>query len=461
MAPFGVFIANFPPSILREFLLSTQKKNVIIGVVCAIALVFAINPPAANGAELEKPKLVSFKFTPNEIDEKYSPTNVEFTVVISSATGIFNEKISVNLTNYSNISIATDLYRIEKPIDKSLATVTFKGSVTIPAALPAGPLFAYIDDVYSIQPANGNQGWPNETFYPDFSSKVVGAESSLLIRKSGDLDYAYSTFIGPSYSDFDLALGWSDPKYKDYDYPVFRIGETLDIGEYFELKVPSLDLKLSTSSPYVCTTNGKVIKFIALGDCNYTVYTDKTKDYQALTNFQSVKISSARDRFSLNVNSISNQSTKSLPKVITGPLVYDYGGGTILYPTTKTPSVCHPTSTNINLISGGICVLTYTSLANDYHLGSVKNIEFNVVKQSQEIAISPVPASIKKGRKLAITAKASSGLEISLKSKTPKVCSINKTNALAIKKGICTVELNQDGGGIFASVQKSLIIEVR
>ena len=441
--------------------MSTQKKNVIVSVLCAIALVFAINPPAANSAELEKPKLVSFKFTPNEIDEKYSPTNVEFTVVVSSATGIFNDKIWVNLTNYGYISIGADLHRIEKPIDKSLTTVTFKGSLTIPPALPAGPLFAYIDDVYSIQPVNGNKGWPNETFYPDFSSKVLGAESSLLIRKSGDLDYAYSTFIGPSYNDSDLALGWSDPKFKDYDYPVFRIGETLDIGEYFELKVPTLDLKLSTSSPYVCTVNGKVIQFIALGECNYKVYTDKTRDYQARESFQSVKISSARDKFLLNVNSIADQSTKSLPKVITGPLVYDYDGGTVLYPTTKTPLVCHPTSTNINLISGGLCILTYTSLANNYHLGSVKNIEFNVVKQSQDLAINPLPASVKKGKKFTIAAKASSGLEIALKSKSPKVCSINKLNAVALKKGICTVELNQDGGGIFTSVQKSLVIEVR
>lgn len=438
----------------------THKKNIFTSIACVIALVFVSTPPAANGAELEKPKLVSFKFTPTEIDEKYSPTNVDFTVVVSSPTGIFNDKIWVNLTNYANISLGAELYRTEKPINKSLTTVTFKGIVIVPPSLTAGPLFAYIDDVYSIQPATGGKGWPNETFYPDIFSKLVGAESSLLIRKGGDLDYAYSTFIGPSYSDTNLELGWVDPKYKDYDYPVFRIGETLDISEYYELMVPTLDLKVSTSSPTVCTASGKVIKFIALGECNYKVFTDKTKDYQALANTQSVSISSARDKFSLNVSSISDQSTKSLPKVLTGPLVYEYDGISIIYPTTKTPAVCHPTATNINLISGGLCVLTYTSIANDYHLGSVKNIEFNIIKQTQEITTSPISASMKKGKKLILTAKATSGLEVASKSKSPEFCSIDKLNVVALKKGFCVVELSQDGGGIFNSVQKSLIIKI-
>ena len=238
--------------------MSTNRKNIFTITACLFALVFFSSLPAANGAELEKPKLVSFKFTPTEIDEKYSPTNVDFTVVVSSPTGIFNDKIWVNLTNYANISLGAELYRTDKPINKSLTTVTFKGTVIVPPSLTAGPLFSYVDDVYSIQPATGGKGWPNETFYPDIFSKLVGAESSLLIRKSGELDYAYSTFIGPSYSDTNLELGWVDPKYKDYDYPVFRIGETLDISEYYELKVPTLDLKVSTSSPSVCTASGKI-----------------------------------------------------------------------------------------------------------------------------------------------------------------------------------------------------------
>ena len=438
----------------------THKKNIFASVACSIAFLFVSVLPVANGAEIEKPKLVSFKFTPTTVDEKYSPTNVDFTVVVSSATGVFNDKIWVNLTNYSNISLGGYLYRSDKPINKSLSTVTFIGTVVVPPSLPAGPLFAYVDEVYSIWPATGRQGWPSETFYPADFSKLVGAESALLIRTAGELNYSYSTFIGPSYSDSNLELPWSDSKYTDYDYPVFRIGETLDIDDYFELKVPTIDLKVTTSSPGVCTATGKVIKFIALGECNYKVFTDKNKDYQELVNFQSVTISSARDKFSLNVNSIAEQSTKSLPKVLTGPLVYDYDGFTIIYPTTKTPSVCHPTGSNINLISGGLCVLSYTSVANDYHFGSVKNIEFNVVKQSQEIAATLTSSVIKKGKKTSLTAKATSGLEIVSKSKTPEICTVDKLNIVALKKGLCTVELSQDGNGVFNSVQKNLTLKI-
>ena len=440
----------------------THKKNVFASVACTIALLFVSVLPSANGAELEKPKLVSFKFTPTEVDDKYSTTNIEFTVAISSPTGVFNDRIWVNLTNYSNISLGTYLYRAEKPIDKSLTTVTFKGVITLWSSLPPGPLFAYLDSdaVYSQVPGTEKQGWPNETFYADNFRKLLGVENALLIRKAGELNYSYSTFIGPSYSDSNLELPWSDSKYADYDYPVFRIGETLDIDDYFELKVPTIDLKVTTSSPGVCTAAGKVIKFIALGECNYKVFTDKNKDYQELVNFQSVTISSARDKFSLNVNSIAEQSTKSLSKVLTGPLVYDYDGFTIIYPTTKTPSVCHPTGSNINLISGGLCVLSYTSVANDYHFGSVKNIEFNVVKQSQEIAATLTSSAIKKGKKTSLTAKATSGLEIVSKSKSPEICTVDKLNIVALKKGFCTVELSQDGNEVFNSVQKNLTLKI-
>jgi hypothetical protein len=109
--------------------LFTHKKNIFASVACTLALLFVSALPAANGAEIEKPKLVSFKFTPTTVDEKYSPTNVDFTVVVSSATGVFNDKIWVNVTNYSNISLGGYLYRSDKPINKSLSTVTFTGTV--------------------------------------------------------------------------------------------------------------------------------------------------------------------------------------------------------------------------------------------------------------------------------------------------------------------------------------------
>ena len=438
----------------------THKKNIFAIVACSIALLIASALPAANGAEIEKPKLVSFKFTPTTVDEKYSPTNVDFTVVVSSPTGVFNEKIWVNVTNYSNISLGGYLYRSDKPINKSLSTVTFIGTVIVPPSLPAGPLFAYVDEVYSIWPATGRQGWPSQTFYPGNFSKLVGAENALLIRTTGELNYAYSTFIGPSYSDSNLELPWSDSKYTDYDYPVFRIGETIDISEYYELKVTNVELKVTTSSPGVCTASGKIIKFEALGECNFKVFTDKTKDYQALTNFQTANISSARDKFSLKINPIPEQNTKLLPKVLTGPLVYDYDGFKIIYPTTKTPSICHPTSTNINLISGGLCILSYTSVANDYHLGSVKNIEFNITKQSQEIAATLTSSAIKKGKKTSLTAAATSGLEIISKSKSPEICTVEKLNIVALKKGLCAIELSQAGNGVFNSVQKNLTLKI-
>jgi hypothetical protein len=100
-------------------------------------------------------------------------------------------------------------------------------------------------------------------------------------------------------------------------------------------------------------------------------------------------------------------------------------------------------------------------VANDDHFGSVKNIEFNVVKQNQEIAATLTSSAIKKGKKTSLTAKATSSLEIVSKSKSPDICTVDKLNIVALKKGLCTVELSQAGNGVFNSAQKTLIIEIR
>jgi hypothetical protein len=99
-------------------------------------------------------------------------------------------------------------------------------------------------------------------------------------------------------------------------------------------------------------------------------------------------------------------------------------------------------------------------VANDYHFGSVKNIEFNIVKQNQEVIIAPMPAYIKKGKKMILSARASSGLELSEKSKSTEICNIDKSNIVALRKGSCVIEFNQIGSAVFKSVQKIVVIKI-
>jgi hypothetical protein len=57
------------------------------------------------------------------------------------------------------------------------------------------------------------------------------------------------------------------------------VGETYLPSKYFELRVPSLALVVSSSTPTICSTDGKELKLIAIGNCTFKVSTAKTKDY--------------------------------------------------------------------------------------------------------------------------------------------------------------------------------------
>jgi hypothetical protein len=49
------------------------------------------------------------------------------------------------------------------------------------------------------------------------------------------------------------------------DAPIWKVGETYKVADYFEMRTPLASLQISTSSPCVCTSDGKIMKFIETG----------------------------------------------------------------------------------------------------------------------------------------------------------------------------------------------------
>ena len=50
-----------------------------------------------------------------------------------------------------------------------------------------------------------------------------------------------------------------------------KIGEALNIADYYELNVPSLNLRLKANTPSVCSANALLLNFISGGACSFTV----------------------------------------------------------------------------------------------------------------------------------------------------------------------------------------------
>jgi hypothetical protein len=355
-------------------------KSLFVAVLLTCGVLIA--PAHAN----EKPTVESFTFTPNDIDLAGTSTVVSFELVVSHPSGIDSTSTLLTLKNSRNDTLATYLTRTDS--NTAAAKVTFKGSLTVPRNINPG--------VYTFSAAgvenNSSAGYQYETGTIDGGKvrALVGAESGLLVRSGGDLNFDYATFVGPTY-DTTLGISYSNPtKYNSSNTPIWKVGESYDPTKYFELRVPSLSLFLTTSTPNVCSTDGKILSLTKEGICSFVVSTAKTKDYLAKTSSQSVTITAARVKPILVMNKIADQDVKDLGKSIDAGWVYSASEGW-LSPLSSTPNICIATGFFVKLIAGGTCKLTYQTAANSTYLASdVTTVSFEILKDGQPV-VAPTP----------------------------------------------------------------------
>ena len=118
------------------------------------------------------------------------------------------------------------------------------------------------------------------------------------------------------------------------------MGEVYEASKYFELRVPTLPLTVTSTTPTICFSDGKELKLIATGNCTFKVSTAKTKDYSFKGNYPGCKqLHAARSKPELVMSVITNQTAKSLPKTIEIFRVYSPTGVYVL-PQATTPAVC-------------------------------------------------------------------------------------------------------------------------
>jgi len=403
------------------------------------------------------PTLVSFTMSPNSVDIATTNTAVTFDLIVNSPTGIWSNQVLVTLTDGGSNSVVVPITRTDSPVNSALQNVEFKGSLNIASNLPTGVYKATAAPIAGLTPTGG-QGYSTQSLSATTTSTVVGATNALLIRNGGYLNFAYSTFTGPA---FNLYLGnhFINPKYNSVAAPIWKVGEIFNPSDYYELTVPTLVLKAKTTTPATCTSNGTVVSIIAIGSCEFVVYTDKTLDYQYKQDSQVVSITAARTKPTFFLGTVPTQSSAVLPLSIQGPFVYLPTG--LLIPVSATPTVCYPVGTYITIISGGTCTLNYSTPASANYLASdVTPLTFQITRTAQTVSFS-IPASATLASKtLALSANASSGAPVSFQSDSPTICSVTGNSLNLLKAGTCQVEAIQMGSTTVspASVTQSIAI---
>ena len=349
----------------------------------AVLLMGGVVVAPANAAT-ENPVVNSFTFSPQEIDLQAASTNVTFELVVSHPSGIENITVGVSATNGEKFAYGTVLTRVSP--DASGTTATFKGNFTFSRTAPTG--------VYSISATtvknNSTAGYQygTGTIVPKNFRTLLGAESGLLVRSGGNLNYEYASIAGPAYDAQNSTYFINRAKYNYQPTPIWRVGESLKISDYFELQVPGLQLSASSANDKICTVSGDELKFLAVGSCDYKVFTAATKDYAKYEINEIKEIQSARLKSVLYISKITDQDVKDLGKSIPVPEVYTVAEGYVL-PNSITPSICIASGFTVRLIAGGTCSLTYKTVSSDTYLASdLYTQSFEILKDGKPVVAS-------------------------------------------------------------------------
>jgi hypothetical protein len=221
-------------------------------------------------------------------------------------------------------------------------------------------------------------------------------------------------------------------------------------SKYFEIRVPTLELLVTSRTPKICSSDGKKLDMIVEGDCSFTVSTVKTKDYMARSYSQSVTVTSARLKTELTIEKIANQDSKDLPKTITIPKVYHFAEGYVM-PQSLTPTVCVGIGFYVKIVGGGTCTLSYQVAGSTTYLASdVYKVSFEITRDLQTITFAPIVSANISSKSIALTAAASSGGVITYSTTSAGICSITGSTLNLLKAGNCSVTATQAGTSTLA-----------
>jgi hypothetical protein len=439
---FTFYNANLIGEIIRLKTISVLTLTIILGQ-------FSIS--GAKSSEVYAvPELVTFTFTPSEIELTAPSSNVKFELVVSHPIGIENSKVRVTLLSQKNNKLVLELFRTKESIINSLQTITFAGSIDIPRD--------FEPDVYKVEsdPVIGAaaRGSDRNTISLPFkvtkkSNNIVGAESDLLIRRNGFLNYNYPTFVGPTH-ETTFSIAREMPKLSKISEPIWKVGETYSPSDFYELRVPELELKVSSNTPQVCESDGKKLTFVQEGSCSFLVFTSKNINYMYKKDEQLATITKARIVQELLVENINDQSSVGLPKIIKIPRVTSGILG-FVSPKTLTPSICLVSDGFVNIFSGGTCKYSYQSESNSNFLSSkTYELSFEITRDPQTVTLTLPSTANVSTRSIALTATASGGGSITYSTTSAGICSITGSTLNLLRNGNCSVTATQAGTSTLA-----------
>lgn len=222
------------------------------------------------------------------------------------------------------------------------------------------------------------------------------------------------------------------------------------VGSAFDLALSAssgLPVTITSVSPSICSVSGNTVKSLALGLCQleatqagndvYAAATPVYPQFQITGKIQTITFPALKDRQIGSSFTLNLAASSGLPATITS----------------LSPSVCSVTGNTITPLSAGVCQLEATQAGNDqYSAATPVDQSFQVLaKKPQTISFPAPPKRYIDAAPFTIRASASSGLEVTLTSLSPSVCSASGTTVRVLSVGTCQLEATQPGNAVFAA----------
>ncbi len=205
-----------------------------------------------------------------------------------------------------------------------------------------------------------------------------------------------------------------------------------------------LPVSVASTSPLVCTVSASgTLAFVSAGTCLLTASQGGNGSFQPATPV-SQSFSVLQGANTISFPKPANVSLGATPPTLAATsssgLAVTYAAGN--------PAVCtvSPTGT-ITLVSAGVCSISATQAGDANFVAATSVVQAFTVNPGTQTIAFPRPADTPLTSSVpALTATASSGLDVSYVSTTPAVCTATTTGLLAfVSAGTCSITASQAG----------------
>jgi len=438
-------------------------KSKVFGLVLTVIISTISSHTFAYGEEsrYEVPVMESFAVSPTTVDLSSVSPKLDFVLKISHPVGIRSNQTTLWFKSQDKRFIAsTKLIKSDSVVISKRVHTTFKGTLKIPSNFDSGLYDFYAESIEGMPGGNLNTIPSTQDLYPEKFSEFIDGEKSVIVRIAGELNSSSKTFVGPAYES-EIYFIDSKPRNLFTSPPITKVNEIYDPRNYFELRVPGIELKVESFTPQICKVVDNKLLLVQTGLCDFRIFTQKNLDYLESSFKLSFTVTGARWKPEIDTPKIADQNSKDLPKLLETTKAYS-NTGELVSPVSLTPAVCLGAGQYwVKIVGGGTCTLSYKTQATNNNLESdTYKVSFEVKRDPQSISFAP-PASVNISAKtLVLSATASGGGVITYQTTSTEICSITGSTLNLLKGGNCAITATQAGTTTLAPISATATVMI-